>query len=106
MIYLIVIVRKGFNLLAITIENKEFESKFLEFAKSQKKAVNDVVIDAMKYFINFKNNETLIYTKKDPLKHLHSITYECDEDLSDVIPYSHIEDSAEYIHNLRQKRNI
>ena len=60
----------------------------------------------MKYFINLKNNNTLVYTKKDPLKHLHSIIYECDEDLSDVILYSHIKDSAKYIHNLRQKREI
>jgi|SaaInlStandDraft_4_1057021.scaffolds.fasta_scaffold71988_2 hypothetical protein len=46
-------------MLAIKIENKEFESKFLEFAKSQKKAV-----EAIKYFINSKNNDTLVYTKK------------------------------------------
>jgi len=93
-------------MLAIKIENKEFESKFLEFANNQKKAAEDVALEAIKYFINLKDNDTLVYTKKDPLKHLHKINYECDEDLNDVIPYSHIEDSAAYIHNLRQQRNI
>ena len=93
-------------MFAIKIENKEFENKFIEFAKTQKKTIEDVAIDAMKYFMNLKDNNTLVYTKKDPLKHLHTINYECDEDLSDVVPYGHIEDSAAYIHNLRQQRNI
>ena len=95
-------------MLAIKIENKEFESKFLEFAKSQKKAVEDIALDAMKYFMNLKDNDTLVYTKRDPMKYIHKIEYEYDdnEDLSDVKPYSHIEDSAKYVHDLRrEKRN-
>ncbi len=93
-------------MLTFKIENSELESKFIEVAKSQKKAVEDVVLDAMKYFINMQKEDKLIYTKKDPLKHLHKVKVEFDdEDLSDVKPYSHIEDSAQYIHDLRRKRN-
>ena len=40
------------------------------------------------------------------MKHLHKIKYEDDgEGLSDVKPYSHIEDSALYVHNLRREKN-
>ena len=93
-------------MLTFKIENPELENKFIEVAKSQKKAVEDVVLDAMKYFINMQKEDKLIYTKKDPLKHLHKVKVEFDdEDLSDVKPYSHIEDSAQYIHDLRRKRN-
>lgn len=48
------------------------------------------------------NGDTLVYTKKDPLKHLHKIEYAYDD--GDVKPYSHIEDSAKYIHELRRVR--
>ena len=93
-------------MLTFKIENSELENKFLEVAKSQKKAVEDVVLDAMKYFINMQKEDKLVYTKKDPLKHLHKIEREYDdEDLSDVKPFDHIEDSAKYIHDLRRRRN-
>ena len=90
-------------MLTLSIENPELENKFLEVAKNQKKAVEDVVLDAMKYFINMQKEDKLVYTKKDPLKHLHKIEREYDEeDLSDVKPFDHIEDSAKYIHDLRR----
>ena len=93
-------------MLTVKIENQELENNFLEFAKNHKRAVEDVVVDAMKYFMNMQNKDKLVYQKKDPLKHLHKIKYEYDnEDLSDVKPYDHIEDSAKYIHNLRKQRN-
>ncbi len=93
-------------MLTFKIENEELENKFLEFAKQQKRAVEDVAIDAMKYFMSMQKEDKLVYTKKDPLKYLHKIEREYDdEDLSDVKPYSHIEDSAQYIHDLRRKRN-
>jgi len=92
-------------MLTFKIENEELENKFLEFAKSQKKAVEDVAIDAMKYFISMQKEDTLVYTKKDPLKHLHKIEREYDEDLCDDTALTHIEDSASYIHNLRRQRN-
>ncbi len=93
-------------MLTLSIENPELENKFLEVAKSQKKAVEDVVLDAMKYFINMQKEDKLVYTKKDPLKHLRRIEVDSDdEDLSDVKPFDHIEDSAKYIHDLRRRRN-
>ena len=93
-------------MLTLKIENKELENNFLEFAKSQKRAVEDIAIDAMKYFMNMQKEDKLVYQKKDPLKHLHKIKYEYDnEDLSDIRPFDHIEDSARYIHNLRRQRD-
>ena len=48
----------------------------------------------------------LVYIKKDPLKYLHKIEREYDdEDLSDVKPFGHIADSAKYIHDLRRQSN-
>ncbi len=94
-------------MLAIKIDNPEIESAFKKYAKQQKKALEDVVSEAMKLFLDMhKKDDALVYTKKDPMKHLHKIKYDDDgEDLSDVKPYSHIEDSALYVHNLRRERN-
>ena len=49
--------------------------------------------------------EQFVFKKKDPRKHSRKIKYidEENEDLSDVKPYSHVEDSAKYIHNLRRE---
>jgi hypothetical protein len=92
-------------MFAIKIENQEFENNLIEFAKTQKKSIEDVAIDAMKYFMNLKNKDTLVYTKKDPLKHLRTINYDYDgEDLSDVKPFAHIDDAAKYVHDLRRVR--
>ncbi|MEA1893584.1 MAG: hypothetical protein U9N33_12895 [Campylobacterota bacterium] len=40
------------------------ENKFLEFAKSQKRAVEDVAMDAMQYFMSMQKEDKLVYTKK------------------------------------------
>jgi len=56
----------------------------------------------MKLFLDTqKKDSEIVYTKKDPLQHIHKIEY---EDLSDTKPYNHIEDSAQYIHDLRRER--
>ena len=93
-------------MLAIKIDNPEIESKFKEYAKQQKKAIEDVVSEAMKLFLDtHKKDDEIVYTKKDPMKHIRTIKYDDDgEDLSDVKPYGHIEDSAKYIHDLRRER--
>jgi DNA gyrase/topoisomerase IV subunit B len=98
--------QKEATMLAIKIDNPEMESKFKQYAKQQKKAVEDVVDDALKMFLDaHKKNNELVYVKKDPMKHAHKIKHEDDgEDLSDVKPYSHVEDVAEYVHNLRRER--
>jgi hypothetical protein len=38
------------------------------------------------------------------MKHLVKLNYEYDENLDDVKPYGHINDSAKYIHDLRRQR--
>ena len=92
-------------MLTFKIENEELENKFLEFAKQQKRAVEDVAMDAMKYFISMKKENKLVYTKKDPLKYLHKIEREYDDEMCDDVALTHIEDSASYIHNLRRQKN-
>lgn len=93
-------------MLAIKIDNPEIEAKFKEYAKKHKKSLEDVVSEAMKIFLDKnKGDDELIYIKKDPMKHLHKIEYTDDgEDLSDVKPYSDVEDSALYVHKLRRER--
>lgn len=92
-------------MLAIKIDNPEIENKFKQYALHHKKAIEDVVNEAIKMFLdaNKKDNE-LIYVKKDPIKHLHQINYDedDDEDLSDVKLYSHVKNSVKYIHDLRR----
>ena len=94
-------------MLAIKIDNPEIESAFKKYAKQQKKALDDVVSEAMKLFLDVnKQDNELIYIKQDPMQHIVKSDYKDDgEDLSDVKPYSHIEDSALYVHNLRRERN-
>ena len=93
-------------MLAIKIDNPEIENRFKEYAKKQKKSLEDLVSEAMNVFLDInKNDDKLLYTKKDPMKHLHVIQYEDDgEDLSDVQLYSRVEDAAKYVHNLRRER--
>ncbi len=93
-------------MLAIKIDNPEIESKFREYVSQQKKDIGDIVSDAISLFLELhKKDDKLVYTKKDPTKHTIKIDYEDDgEDLSDVKPYSHIENSAQYIHDLRRQR--
>ena len=93
-------------MLAIKIDDPEIENRFKQYAKKNKKAVEDLASEALKMFLDMhKKDDELVYTKKDPLKHLHKINYEDDgEDLSEVTPYGHVEDSALYIHDLRRER--
>ncbi len=95
-------------MLAVKIDNPEMESKFKQYAIEHKRAIEDVVNDAMKLFLDMnKKEDQIVFAKKDPMKHISSISCDNDgEDLSDVKPFSHIEDSAKYIHGLRrEKRN-
>ena len=97
-------------MLAIKIDNPEIENKFKQYAAQNKKAVDKLVSDALKMFLDMqkKQDDELIYTKKDPMKHLHKVEYDYEddgEDLSDVKLYSHVDDVAKYIHNLRRVRD-
>ncbi|MGM0520401.1 MAG: hypothetical protein ACQERD_12265, partial [Campylobacterota bacterium] len=81
-------------MLAIKIDNPEIENRFKEYAEQNKKAVEELASDALKMFLDMKKqDDELIYTKKDPMKHLHKIEYDYEddgEDLSDVKLYSHV----------------
>ena len=94
-------------MLAIKIDNPDIENRFKEYAKQQKKAIEEVVSDAMELFLEIHSKDNkLSYTKKDPMKHLHKVEYEDDgENLSDVKLYAQVEDSALYIHKLRRESN-
>lgn len=92
-------------MLAIKIDNPEIENKFKQYAKQQKKAVEDLVSDALKMFLDMhKKDDELVYVKKDPMKHIRKIEYKYDEELCDEAALTHIEDSAGYIHDLRRKK--
>lgn len=80
------------------------EEQLKAFVQEQK----EITVEALKsFFDSFGTKKKFNYTKKDPRKHMHKIVYvdEDNEDLSDVKPYSHIEDSAKYVHDLRRQRN-
>ena len=92
-------------MLAIKIDNPDIENRFKEYAKQHKKAIEDVVSDAMKLFLDInKKDDKLVYTKRDPMQYIHKIEYEYDDNLCDEVALSHIEDSAKYIHDLRRKK--
>ena len=94
-------------MLAIKIDNPEIENRLKEYAKQQKKAIEDLVNEAMKLFLEtHRKDDVIIFTKKDPMQHIVKINFDDDgEDLSDVKPYSQVEDSAKYIHELRRERD-
>jgi len=93
-------------MLAIKIDNPEIESAFKKYAKQQRKALEDVVSEAMKLFLDMhKKDDKLIYIKQDPMQHIVKSNYTDDgECLDDVKPYAYVKDSAQYIHDLRRER--
>jgi len=94
-------------MLAVKIDNPEMENKFKQYAIEHKRAIEDVMNDAMKLFLDMnKKEDQIFFVKKDPMKHIGSISYDDSEDLSDVKPFSHIEDSAKYIHDLRRAKKV
>ncbi len=93
-------------MITLKIENPEIESKLKEFVKNQKQELEDVAVEAIRQFIGSFQEDELIYQKKDVTKHMHSIKTEYDEEnLDDVKPYGHVNDSAKYIKELRSKRS-
>ena len=93
-------------MLAIKIDNPDIEKKFFEYAKLKKKKIEEVVTEAMREFLDKqKKDEEIVYIKKDPMKHMRKLSYKYDENLDDVKPYSHVKDSAKYIHDLRRKKS-
>ena len=90
--------------ITLKIENSDMEKQLKAFVQEQK----EVTVEALKsFFDSFQKEEKLVYKKKDPRKHIRTIEYidEDNEDLSDVKPYAHVDDSGKYIHDLRRQRN-
>ena len=90
--------------ISLKIDNPDIEEQLKLFIKEKK----EITLDALGHFIDsFHKKEQFVVKRKDPKKHSRKIEYIDDdnEDLSDVKPYSHIEDSGEYIHNLRRQRD-
>ncbi|MBD3793371.1 MAG: hypothetical protein IE889_04325 [Campylobacterales bacterium] len=94
--------------MTLNIDNPHLEKQLLQFVREQKQNLEEITVEALELFMErFNKKEKFHYTKRDPKKYMHKIEYndENDENLSDVKPYAHIEDSAKYIHDLRRKRN-
>ncbi len=90
--------------ITLKIDNPDTEEKLQQFVKDQK----EITIEALRKFLDsFQPKKKFHFVKKDPREHCSKIEYfdDEDEDLSDVKPYAHIEDSGKYIHDLRRKRN-
>ena len=90
--------------ITLKIDDMDTEKQLKTFIHEHK----EVTVEALKSFLNsFRREDKLIYKKKDPLKHSRKIEFIDDEneDLSDVKPYAHVEDSGKYIHNLRRQKN-
>jgi len=90
--------------ITLKIDNPNMEEQLKLFVEEHK----EITTDALKNFLNsFQKEKNFVFEKKDPRKHSRKIEYTDDdnEDLSDVKPYAHVEDSGQYIHDLRRKRN-
>ena len=94
--------------ITLKIDNPDIEQLLLQFVKQQKQDLEEVVLEAIKKFVYTPTKKKFNYVKRDPRKYSRKIEYEDDttDDLSDVTPYSHVEDSGAYIRELRGKRNI
>ena len=90
--------------ITLKIDNVDTEKQLQQFIKEQK----EITLDVLKSFLDsFQKKEKLQYKKKDIRKHLSVITADNNEPRDESIElYSHVEDSGQYIHDLRRKRNI
>jgi len=89
--------------ITLKIDNPDIEKELTLFIKEQK----EVTLEVLSSFINtFQKKKPIAFQKKDPNKYRRVIKYleDDNENLDDVKPYSHIKDSAKYIHDLRRQR--
>lgn len=90
-------------IITLKVENSDTEEQLKEFIKEQK----EVTIESLTKFLNsFQQEKKLQYKKKDIYKHLSVIASDDNEPRDESIElYSHVEDSAKYIHDLRRVKN-
>ena len=89
--------------IKLKVENADIEEQLRLFLKEKQ----EITVDALRNFLNsFHKEEQFVFKKRDPQKHSKKINYidEENENLDDVKPYSYVEDSGQYIHELRRKR--
>jgi hypothetical protein len=91
-------------MLILEIEDESLEKRVKEFLKEQKKDLKVFTKEAIERFLD-KFSTSKQVKKLDPLQHSKKISFRLDDDLDDIKPYSHIEDSAKYIKELRTKKN-
>ena len=85
------------------------EIKIIKFPKNKFKGnhwiLNIESIEEIKGIEESQNDIQFKYKKKDPTKHLRKIEYKDDVDnLNDIKLYTHIDNTAKYIHDLRRAR--
>jgi len=93
-------------MLALNINDINIEKEFLEYAKRDKKNIEELLIDVIKSFLaTNKHKDKLIYKKRDVKHYIHKINRDIDnKNLDNIEVYTHIEDSAAYIHDLRRDK--
>ncbi len=87
-------------MITLNINNPEIEQGLSELSDIKKQQLEEVATQAIQQFINsFK----IQYKKKDVSKHSHIIQKEYNDSQTNDIALEHIQNSAEYIHNLRRQ---
>jgi hypothetical protein len=89
----------------VNIENKELEEMLLEEANKKGRKLAAIILDVLENNFLRKKEPGLRYRKLDPLKHMSRIEVESDntdDDLTDVVPFADIKDSAAYVRELRK----
>ena len=88
--------------ITVKIDNPDVEKQLQQLLHEQKEITFEMLSS---FFTAFQRDEPMSFPKKDPRKHTQVIPFSDDdgEDLSNVKPYAHIEDSARYVHDLRRK---
>ncbi len=89
----------------INIENKEIENRLRDEANRRGWQPSDIIMEFLeKKFLHGRENRKLRVRKLNPLKHIARINYNIDEsdDLVDVSPFKDVNDSAEYVKELRK----
>jgi hypothetical protein len=92
--------------ITLKIDNPNLlEKQLIHFMKQKKESLEEMTIEALKGFIGtFQEKENFFYEKKDIHKNLSIISSDNTEPRDETIKlYSHVEDSAQYIHDLRRK---
>ena len=90
--------------ITLKIDNPNIEEQLKQFVKEQK----EITIEALSSFLNsfHKKEKKFHYEKKNIYDNLSVITSDDNEPRDKSIElYSHVEDSGEYIHNLRRVRD-